>query len=236
MSSTLHTEIIRSRQQEAAARELHTRHVREASLLARRGRIAIRRRGVSALAVLATAGLCIAIATATASAHASQPPSRVGHTATTSGLSRPHALASRAPAGRTATKSHKVNVSGYIDTVTSNGATGMPGSTETDGGIFTGTISGKSTKGAFYQNSTWGSGLMLTAKGVIFDPKGSIRFKASTKFVAGSGGTFSYTGTVTATGGTGLYRRVHGTVSTTGTTLTSDPHAATFNVTGTFKY
>ena len=35
---------------------------------------------------------------------------------------------------RTATKRHKVNVSGYIDTVTSNGATGVPGSTETDAG------------------------------------------------------------------------------------------------------
>jgi hypothetical protein len=57
---------------------------------------------------------------------------------------------------RIATKSHKVNVSGYIDTVTSNGATGAPGSTETDAGIFSGTISGESTKGAFYQNSTWG--------------------------------------------------------------------------------
>jgi hypothetical protein len=137
---------------------------------------------------------------------------------------------------RTATKSHKVNVSGYIDTVTSNGATGVPGSTETDAGIFAGTISGKSTKGAFYQNSTWGSGLMLTAKGVVFDPQGSIRVKLSAKFVPGSGGTFSYSGTVTATGGTGVYKHVHGTASTSGKTLTSDPDAATFNVTGTFKY
>jgi hypothetical protein len=137
---------------------------------------------------------------------------------------------------RTATKRHKVNVSGYIDTVTSNGAIGVPGSTETDAGIFAGTISGKSTKGAFYQNSTWGSGLTLTAKGVVFDPQGSIRVKLTTKFVPGSGGTFSYSGTITATGGTGVYKHVHGTASTSGKTLTSDSDAARFNVTGTFTY
>jgi hypothetical protein len=50
------------------------------------------------------------------------------------------------------------------------------------------------------------------------------------------GHTFSYSGTVTATGGTGVYENVHGTASTSGTTVTSDPDAATFNVTGTFKY
>ena len=77
---------------------------------------------------------------------------------------------------------------------------------------------------------------MLTANGVVFDPSGSIRVKLLAKFVAGSGGTFSYSGTVTATGGTGIYKNVHGTASTSGTTLTSDPDAATFNVTGTFKY
>jgi hypothetical protein len=54
--------------------------------------------------------------------------------------------------------------------------------------------------------------------------------------VPGSGGTLSYHGTVTATGGTGVYKHVDGTVSTSGTTLTSDPRAATFNVTGAFKY
>jgi hypothetical protein len=60
------------------------------------------------------------------------------------------------------------------------------------------------SRGAAGQHSTWGSGLTLTATGVIFDPKGSIRFKASSKFVPGSGGTIGYRGTVTATGGTGV--------------------------------
>jgi hypothetical protein len=50
------------------------------------------------------------------------------------------------------------------------------------------------------------------------------------------GGTFSYSGTITATGGTGVYKNVHGTASANGTTLTSDPDAGTFNITGTFKY
>lgn len=137
---------------------------------------------------------------------------------------------------RTATKSHKVNVAGYIDTVTSTGATGVPGTRETDAGLFAGTISGKPIKGAFYQNSTWGSGLMLTATGVVFDPSGSIRVKLTAKFVPGSGGRFTYSGTVTANGGTGAYKNAHGTARTSGTTLTSDPDAATFNLTGTLKY
>jgi hypothetical protein len=95
MSSTLHTQIIRSRQQEAATRELHARHAREASVLARRGRNAIRRRVDSALAVLAAVGLCIAIAnTPPVGVHAFQHHSRVGHTATASDLSRPHAVTS----------------------------------------------------------------------------------------------------------------------------------------------
>lgn len=136
----------------------------------------------------------------------------------------------------TAPKSHKVNVSGYIDTVTSKGATGVAGSTETDVGLFTGTISGKSAKGAFYQSSTWESGLMLTGNGVVFDPNGSIRYKLSAKFVPGTAGTFTYSGTITATGGTGAFKNAHGTASTSGRTLTSDPDAATFNITGKLKY
>jgi hypothetical protein len=135
-----------------------------------------------------------------------------------------------------ATKSHKVNVSGHIDTVTSKGAIGVPGSTEADTGLFTGTVSGKSTKGAFYQNATWGSGLMLTANGVVFDLNGSIRYKLSAKFAVATGGTFTYAGTITATGGTGAFKNAHGTLSTSGTTLTSDPDAATFNITGKLKY
>lgn len=139
-------------------------------------------------------------------------------------------------AAGTAVKRHKVSLSGLIDTVASKGATGTPGATETDVAILAGKVSGKSTRGALYQHSTFGSGLTLTGNGVVFDPNGSIRFKTSVKFVPASGGTFKYSGTVTATGGTGVYKHVHGTLSTSGTTLTTDSDAATFNVSGTLRY
>lgn len=116
MSSNLHTEIIRSRQQEAATREMHARHAHEAIVMARGGRIAIRRRFVGALAAV---GMCIAAATTTAvSAHASQQPSRVGHTTTISGLSRPHAVTSRASdaaAARFAADVGKLERKGYVE-------------------------------------------------------------------------------------------------------------------------
>jgi hypothetical protein len=156
-----------------------------------------------------------------------------------SALIVPALLLLAAPALATASaaaKSHKVNLNGVIDTVASKGATGTPGATETDVAILAGTISGKSTRGALYQYSTWGSGLTLTGNGVVFDPNGSIRFKTSAKFVPASGGTATYSGTVTATGGTGAYKHVHGTLRTSGTTLTSDPDAATINVSGTLRY
>jgi hypothetical protein len=145
-------------------------------------------------------------------------------------------LVGPAIATASATKRHKVKLSGLIDTLSSKGATGVPRATETDSGILTGTISGKPTRGAFYQSATWGSGLTLTGKGVAFNPKGSIRFKASVKFVPASGGTFSYSGKVTATGGTGIFKGARGTLSTSGTTLTSDPDGATIKMTGTLKY
>ena len=99
MSSTLHAEIINCRQQEVASRAIHVAHAAEASAVARRGHRAIRRRVVGALAALAAAGLCIAVATATpVSAQTSQPLFRVGHAATTSGQARPFAVASGATA------------------------------------------------------------------------------------------------------------------------------------------
>ena len=145
-------------------------------------------------------------------------------------------LAAPALATASAAKGHKVNLSGLIDTLSSTGTTGVPGSTETDAGMLIGTISGKPTRGAFYQSVGWGSGLTLTGKGVAFDPNGSLRVKVSAKFVPASGGVFSYTGKATATGGTGVFKDAHGTLTISGTSLTSDPDAATVNMTGTLKY
>jgi hypothetical protein len=155
-----------------------------------------------------------------------------------SALLVPASLLLTAPAlaaASAAAKSQKVNVSGEIDTLSSKGPTGVPGATETDAGILAGTISGKPTHGAFYQYATFRPGLTLTATGVVFDPSGSIRYKLSAKFVPVSGGTLKYTGTVTATGGTGVFTNAHGVLSASGTTLTSDPDAATISITGTLK-
>ena len=60
--------------------------------------------------------------------------------------------------------------------------------------------------------------------------------KVSAKFVPASGGVFSYTGKATATGGTGVFKDAHGTLTISGTSMTSDPDAATVNMTGTLKY
>ena len=245
MSSTLHTEIIRSRQQEAAGRELHARQAHEASVLARVGGSANRRRGVRALAVLAAVGLCIAIATTTpASAHASQHSARLSHDATTNGLSRLHALASRASdadAPRFAAdhaKSHTVKFSGLIATLSSTGAVGVPGTSETDSGILDGKVSGRSVgRAAFYQTSTWVPGLTLAGGGRVFNPLGSIKFNATATWTVNANATESYTGKLEVMGGTGLYRNAHGTASVAGNApADGNSHAATISITGHIIY
>jgi hypothetical protein len=153
----------------------------------------------------------------------------------------PALLAAAAPAlaaSSAAGTSHKVGLSGLIDTVSSKGTLGAPGATETDAGILAGTISGKATaRGAFYQNAVWESGLRLKATGAFFDANGSVRFKLTAQFGAGpTPGTFSYTGTATVTRGAGAFRNAHGTLNVSGTTLTADPDAATINMAGTLKY
>ena len=156
-----------------------------------------------------------------------------------SALVVPALLLLAAPAVATAgAESHTINLHGLIDTISSKGnaAAAAPGATETDSGVLTGTISGKSTRVALYQYATWGSGLTLTSKGVAFDPDGSIRFEHSDKFVGATRGTLSWSGTVTATGGTGVYKHAHGSLSTKITTLTSDADAVTISMVGTLKY
>jgi hypothetical protein len=153
-------------------------------------------------------------------------------------LAAPALAAPALAATRAAGKRHGVSLSGLIDTVSSKGTLGTPGATETDAGILAGTISGKPTgQGAFYQNAIWESGPRLKATGAAFDANGSVRFKLTAKFVAGStAGTFRYSGTATVTSGAGAFKNAHGTLKVTGTTLTSDPDAATIDMTGTLKY
>ena len=118
MTSTLHAEIINCRQQEVATRAIHAGDDSQASAPVRRGHGAIRRRVVGALAALAAAGLCIAVATATpVSAHTSQPLFRVGHAATTGAQTRQYAVASGATAvdpARFAAGVRRLERNGYV--------------------------------------------------------------------------------------------------------------------------
>jgi hypothetical protein len=135
-------------------------------------------------------------------------------------------------------KSHTVKLSGLIDTLSSTGAVGVPGTKETDSGILNGTVSGRSVgPAAFYQTVTWGSRLTLAGKGRAFNTLGSLAFKVTAKFTVNSNSTESYSGKFTITGGTGLYRNAHGLVQISGIAPTpSDDDGATIRLTGKITY
>lgn len=135
-------------------------------------------------------------------------------------------------------KSHTVKFSGVIDTLSSTGAVGVPGTRETDSGILDGKLSGRSVgRAAFYQTSTWGPGLTLAGSGRVFNPLGSIKFKATATFTVNPNATESYTGQLKVTGGTGRYRNAHGTVKVAGNApADGDSDAATISLTGKISY
>lgn len=135
-------------------------------------------------------------------------------------------------------KSHTMKFSGVIDTLSSTGPIGVPGTKDTDSGILDGTVSGRSVgRAAFYQTSTWGSGLTLVGSGRVFNPLGSIKFKATATWTVNLNATESYTGKLKVTGGTGLYRGAHGTVKVAGTApANGDSDAATISLTGKITY
>ena len=100
MSSALHTEVIRSRQQEAATQAIHARQAREARALIGPRHSAIRYRVVGAVAaVTAAVGLSVAVAGAkSVNVQATQRSAHIGQTATTSRRSGPYAAAGGATA------------------------------------------------------------------------------------------------------------------------------------------
>jgi type IV secretory pathway TrbF-like protein len=100
MSSTLHTEIIRCRQQEAATQAIHARQAREARALSGPRHNTIRYRVVGALAAATAAvGLCVAVASAkSVNVQATQRAAQIGQTATTGRRSAPYTAASGATA------------------------------------------------------------------------------------------------------------------------------------------
>ena len=128
--------------------------------------------------------------------------------------------------------------SGVIDTLSSTGAIGVPGTRDTDSGILDGTVSGRSVgRAAFYQTATWGSGLTLVGSGRVFNPLGSIKFKATATWTVHPNATESYIGKLKVTSGTGLYRSAHGTVNVTGSApADGDSDAATISLTGKITY
>lgn len=71
-------------------------------------------------------------------------------------------------------KSHTVKLSGLIETLSSTGAVGVPGTRDTDSGILDGKLSGRSVgRAAFYQTSTWGPGLTLVGSGRVLTRSGA---------------------------------------------------------------
>ena len=91
-------------------------------------------------------------------------------------------------------KSHTVKLSGLIETLSSTGAVGVPGTRDTDSGILDGKLSGRSVgRAAFYQTSTWGPGLTLVGKRQSLNPLGSIKFKATATWTVNPNATESYT-------------------------------------------
>jgi hypothetical protein len=135
-------------------------------------------------------------------------------------------------------RSHTVKLSGLIDTLSSTGTVGVPGTKETDSGILDGTVSGRPVgRAAFYQTVTWGSGLTLAGKGTAFDTLGSFTFQVTAKFRVNSDATESYAGKLTITSGTGLYSNAHGVVPISGIAPTaSDSDGATIRLTGKITY
>jgi hypothetical protein len=92
-------------------------------------------------------------------------------------------------------------------------------------------------RAAFYQTSTWGPGLTLVGSGRVFNPLGSIKFKATATWMVHLNAAESYTGKLKVTGGTGLYRNAHGTVKVTGDApADGDSDAATISLTGKITY
>ncbi len=135
-------------------------------------------------------------------------------------------------------KSHRVSLSGAIETLSTTGTPGVAGVKDTDAGILDGTIS-RSPRfdGALRQVVTWGQALAITARGKIFGDQGSLRFKLTGKFAPNPGGGLGLSAKVTVVGGTGMYAGAHGMLQATGAaTVGSGSPKSTLKLTGTVRY
>jgi hypothetical protein len=69
--------------------------------------------------------------------------------------------------------------------------------------------------------------------GRVFNPLGSIKFKATATFPVNPNATESYSGKLKIAGGTGLYRSAHGAVKVSGNVpAAGDSDAATISLIG----
>jgi hypothetical protein len=137
-----------------------------------------------------------------------------------------------------AVSSHRVSLSGEIETLSSTGTIGVAGVKDTDAGILDGTVSGSPRwSGALRQVVTWGPELSIRARGTAFDAGGTLRFTLVGKFAARSTGGLALTGTLTVTGGTGSYRHAHGSLRVTGVaSLAAGSTKSTFDLSGALRY
>jgi len=139
---------------------------------------------------------------------------------------------------RPAPRSHVVHLSGWIDTVLTTGTIGVKGTRDTDAGILQGSVSGAPRwNGAIAQVVTWGSGLKITARGTAFDVHGTLRYSISGHFTPSAKAGLVLSGTLTVSGGTGIYARAKGTLRLAGTApVGSDAEDSTFDLSGKLRF
>ncbi len=141
-------------------------------------------------------------------------------------------------AGRPAVSSHKVDLKGEIETLSSTGAIAVAGTKDTDAGILDGTVAGSPRwSGALRQVVTWGPALKIRSKGTAFDTAGTLRFTFTGRFAPEPSGGLALIASMAVTGGSGSYNHAHGTLRVTGiASVAPGSTRSTFDLTGTLRY
>lgn len=154
-------------------------------------------------------------------------------------LGAPAALTPAAASGgpRPPLSSHKVDLKGEIETLSTTGKIAVAGTKDTDAGILDGIVSGSPRwSGALRQVVTWGAGLKISSKGTAFDAAGTFSFTLTGMFTPGPTG-LALTASATVTGGSGTYNHAHGTLRVRGiASVAPGSTRSTFDLTGTLRY
>ena len=106
------------------------------------------------------------------------------------------------------------------------------GNTSKDAGEYVGT---PGVRSAVLQESVM-SGLSGTATGTVFSRVGKWKYEATFTAAVEPGGSVSFTGSGTVTGGTGRYDDASGHFTFTGTADSPSATVATFQTTGTIRF